>query len=173
MLVKSHRLSVNFPLPSSMCIGNSEVLFVSSEKNLGVTLDCNLKMTPHVLNICRSAYTELRQIGSICHLLTAQVTQTLVCAFILSHLDYCNCVLAGCPQFLIDRFWDCRKLRTQMRDLSVGQKKPWPCSAHSSLVTLATNQGTNTVQNFHALFQCNHRHCITIPLRTSPSVHSL
>ena len=104
MLEKLHRLSVNFPLPSSMCIGNSEVLFVSSEKNLGVTLDCNLKMTPHVLNICRSAYTELRQIGSICHLLTAQVTQTLVCAFILSHLDYCNCVLAGCPQFLIDRF---------------------------------------------------------------------
>ena len=53
MLVKSHRLSVNFPLPSSMRIGNSEVLFVSSEKNLGVTLDCNLNMTQHVLNICR------------------------------------------------------------------------------------------------------------------------
>ena len=28
MLAKSHRLSVNFPLPSSMRIGNSEVLFV-------------------------------------------------------------------------------------------------------------------------------------------------
>ena len=44
MLVKSHRLSVNFPLPS-MRIGNSEVLFVSSVKNLGVTFDCNLNMT--------------------------------------------------------------------------------------------------------------------------------
>ena len=41
MLMKSHRLSVNFPLPSSMCTGNSAVLFVSSLKNLGVTLDCN------------------------------------------------------------------------------------------------------------------------------------
>ena len=38
MLMKSHRLSVNFPLTSSMRIGNSEVLFVSSVKNLGVTL---------------------------------------------------------------------------------------------------------------------------------------
>ena len=32
-----------------------------------------------------------------------QATQTLVCAFILSRLDYWNCLLAGCPQFLIDR----------------------------------------------------------------------
>ena len=60
-------------------------------------------MTQHVLNICRSAYIELRQIGSIRHLLTAQATQALVYAFILSRLDYCNCLLAGCPQFLIDR----------------------------------------------------------------------
>ena len=86
-----------------MRIANSEVLFVSSVKNLGVTLDCNLNMTQHVLDICRSACIELRQIGSIRHLLTAQATQTLVCAFILSRLDYCNCLLAGCPQFLIVR----------------------------------------------------------------------
>ena len=55
--MKSHRLSVNFPFPSSMRLGNSEVLFVSSVENLGVTLDCNLNMTPHVLNIYRSAYS--------------------------------------------------------------------------------------------------------------------
>ena len=52
MLVKSHKLSVNSPLPSSMRTGNSEVLFVSSVKNLGVTFDCNLNLTRHVLNIC-------------------------------------------------------------------------------------------------------------------------
>ena len=86
-----------------MSIGSSEVLFVPSVKNLGVTLDCNVNMTQHLLNICRSAYIELRQSGSIRHLLTAHVTQTLNCAFILSHLDYLNCTLAGCPQFLIDR----------------------------------------------------------------------
>ena len=100
-----------------ICLG----VFVSSVKNLGVTLDCNLKMTPHVLNIFRSAYTQLRQIGSICHLLTAQVTQTLVCAFILSHLDYCNCVLAGCPQFLIDRL---QKVQNAAGRLTCKAKKP-------------------------------------------------
>ena len=60
-------------------------------------------MTQHVRNICRLAYIELRQIGSIRHLLTAQATQTLIHAFILPRLDYCNCLLTGCPQFLIDR----------------------------------------------------------------------
>ena len=93
MLVKLHRLPVNFLLPSSMHIGNSEVFFIPSVKNLGVTLDCNLNMTQHLLNICRSVYIELRQIGSICDLLNAQATQTLVCAFIQSHLDYCDCLL--------------------------------------------------------------------------------
>ena len=82
MLVKSHSLSVTVPLPSTMRIGNSEVLFVSSVKNLGVTVDCNLNMTQHVLNICRSAYIKLRQIGSKRHLLTAQATQTLVLSLI-------------------------------------------------------------------------------------------
>ena len=70
---------------------------IQHQKNLGVTLDCNLNMTQHVLNICRSAYIELRQLSSIRHLLTAQATQTLVCAFVLSRLDYCNCLLTGCP----------------------------------------------------------------------------
>ena len=103
MLVKSDRLTFIFPLPSSMRTGNAEVFFMSSVKNLGVTLDYNLNMAQHVLNICRSAYTELRQIGCIRHFLTSQATQTLVCAFILSRLDYCHYLLAGCSQFLIDR----------------------------------------------------------------------
>ena len=97
-----------------MSIGSSEVLFVPSVKNLGVTLDCNLNMTQHVLNICRSAYIELRQLGFICHLLTVQVTQTLVCAFNLSRLDYCNCLLAGCPQFLIDRLQKVQKAAARL-----------------------------------------------------------
>ena len=60
ILVKSRRLTVDFPLPSSMRIGNSEVLFVPSVKSLGVILDCNLNVSQHVLNICKSAYIELR-----------------------------------------------------------------------------------------------------------------
>ena len=59
----------------------------------------------HELNTCKSAYTliQLRQISSIRHFFTHQGTRTLVCALILSRLDYCNCLLAGCPLYHIDR----------------------------------------------------------------------
>ena len=46
---------------------------------------------------------ELCRIGSIRSLLTTEATATLVSAFILSRLDYCNSLLSGCPRSLILR----------------------------------------------------------------------
>ena len=43
------------------------------------------------------------QIYSIRHFLSTSATKTLVCSFALSRLDYCNSLLAGCPQYLIDK----------------------------------------------------------------------
>ena len=141
MLVKSHRLSVNFPLPSAMCTEDSEVHFVPFVKNLGVTLDCNLNMTQHVLNICWSAYIQLRQTGSICHLLTAQATQTVICAFNLSCLDYCNCLLAGFPQILVDIL---QKVENAAAQLICMAKKNDHVQPMQSLQWLV-NQGMNAV----------------------------
>ena len=94
---------------------------------------------------------ELRQIDSIRHLLTAQTTQTLVCAFILSRLDYCNCILAGCQQFLIDRLQKVQNSAARLICRAKKQQQAWPCPTHSSVLTLATNQGTNTLHTFQAL----------------------
>ena len=61
-------------------------------------------MDKHVTNICRSAYAELRRISSIRHLLTVNATKTLLSAFVLSKFDYCNSLLCGSPQFILDKF---------------------------------------------------------------------
>ena len=45
MIILSNRMSVNCPLPSVIHIGDADVPFVSSVKNLGVTLDSNLSMS--------------------------------------------------------------------------------------------------------------------------------
>ena len=102
-MIASPRLAQSMSVPQSMEICNSTVTFSPHVKNLGVTLDCHLSMNIQVTNICRSAYIELRRIASIRHFLTAEATKTLVCAFILSKLDYCNLLLAGCPQSLLSK----------------------------------------------------------------------
>ena len=77
--------------------------FPCRQKIMGVTLTNNLSMEKHVTNICRSAYTEIRRISNIRHYLTIDATKTLLCAFVLSKLDYCNSLLSGSPKRLLDK----------------------------------------------------------------------
>ncbi|WP_419629831.1 hypothetical protein, partial [Thiolapillus sp.] len=87
----------------SIHIGNTDIPFSSQAKNLGVTLSSNLSMEKHVTNVCRSAYVEIRRISNIRHYLTTDATKTLVCAFVLSKLDYCNSLLSSCPNQLLNK----------------------------------------------------------------------
>ena len=103
MIVSSSRKSTSTNFPNFLSIGNASVSFSHSVKNLGVTLDCHLTMQAHVLNVVRAANFELRRISSIRHLLSTYATVTLISAFVLSRLDYCNSLLSGCPQSLISQ----------------------------------------------------------------------
>ena len=82
-------------LPTSITIGNAQIPFKKSVKNLGFTLDCHLTMNAHVSNISRTCYFELLRLASIRRFLTSTATATLVSAFVLSKLDYCNSLLFG------------------------------------------------------------------------------
>ena len=52
-------------------------------------------MNAHVSNIARTCYFELRRLASICRFLTSTATATLVSAFVLSRIYYCNSLLFG------------------------------------------------------------------------------
>ena len=67
----------------------------NSLKNLCFTFDCHLTMNAHVTNIARTCYYELRRLASIRRFLTSTATATLVSAFVLSRVDYCNSLLFG------------------------------------------------------------------------------
>ena len=71
-------------LRTSFLIGNAQVPFRQSMKNLGFTLDCHLTINAHVSNIARTFHFKLRRLASICRLLTSTATPTLVSAFALS-----------------------------------------------------------------------------------------
>ena len=94
MLVTSKRTKHLHDLPTSITIGNAQVPFKQSVKNLGLTLDCHLTMNVHVTN-ARTCYFELRRLASIRRFLTSTATATLVSAFVLSRIDYCNSLMFG------------------------------------------------------------------------------
>ena len=95
MLVTSKRSKHLHYLPTSITIGNAQISFKQSVKNLGFTLDYCLTMNAHVSNIARTFYFELRRLASIRKFLTNTTTATLVSAFVLSRIDYCNSMLFG------------------------------------------------------------------------------
>ena len=51
--------------------------------------------------LAQTVYFELRRISSIRNYLTEDATKTLVTSCILSRLDYCNCLLMGTPNSVI------------------------------------------------------------------------
>ena len=77
-------------LPPSMQINQVDISFSPSVRSLGVVLVQTLSFKQQVCNICRLAYLELRRISTIHRYLSVDATKTLVCAFVLSRIDYCN-----------------------------------------------------------------------------------
>ena len=103
MFITPSRLTNHPSLPSKISINDSSVSVSPFVRSLGVILDQNLSFEKQVSNICKVAYLELRRISSIRHYLSNDAAKTLICAFVLSRLDYCNSLLAGVPNYLIDR----------------------------------------------------------------------
>ena len=79
------------------------VVFQDSVIDLGVTLDGELTMSTHVGNICRSGFYHLRQLRLIRRHLTDATAATLVHAFVLTRIDYCNAVLVGTTKQQLNR----------------------------------------------------------------------
>ena len=114
MLVSSKRAKHLHNLPTSITIGSAQIHFKRSVKNLGFTLDCHLTMNVHVTNIARTCYFELRRLASIRRFLTSTATATLLSAFVLSRIDYCNSLLFGSTHDVTSHLQ-----RTQMRCMHI------------------------------------------------------
>ena len=57
----------------------------------------------HIGKVCRKAFHSLYNIRQIRKFLSDDSTKTLIHSFVASHLDYCNSLLYGIPQYQIDR----------------------------------------------------------------------
>ena len=104
LLVKSSRCTALDPSLTSVKIGNADIPFVPCVRNLGFIVTAHeLSLHNHVSNVCRSANLEIRRISSIRQYLSVEATKTLVCAFVLSRLDFCNALFSGCNKMFIQK----------------------------------------------------------------------
>ena len=76
--------------------------FSSVVRDLGVLLDSELTLAPHINQVCRSCYYQLRQLRVIARSLSYKAAVSLVHAFVLSRLDYCSSVFVGLPRVRIE-----------------------------------------------------------------------
>ena len=98
ILISPRKVLNNAPLPSGICLNGTNIKLSQTVRNLGVTLDQALSFQQLISNVCRTCYLELRRISTIRHNLSENAIKTLICAFILSRLDYCNALLSGSPK---------------------------------------------------------------------------
>ena len=98
----SSRFSKSVRVPS-ITVGSSVVNTLPKAKDLGVIIDQELFLTPHVNNLCRSAYLAIRNISRIRKYLDRESTEILVHAFVSSKLDLMNSILYGLPKFQLNK----------------------------------------------------------------------
>ena len=82
-------------------VGTHETVFSDKVRNLGFILDSNFTMKQHVIKTYQTVYYELKCISSIRRYLTEDAAKQLVTSCVLSRLDYCNSLLMGTPNSVI------------------------------------------------------------------------
>src|SRR6218665_1028091 len=76
--------------------------FSSTVRDLGVTLDQELTLAPHINSLCHACYYQLRQLRTVSRSLTTTAAATLVHSFVTSRLDYCSSLYIGLPATLLN-----------------------------------------------------------------------
>ena len=87
----------------SIEVGDADIKPVQEVRNLGSWFDEHMSMNVHVGKVCSKAFRGLYNIRQIRKFLSIESTKTLVHAFVTSHLDYCNSLLFGIPQYQLQR----------------------------------------------------------------------
>ena len=87
----------------SIGVGDAEKNLAQNVRNLSSWFHKHMSMKVHVSKVCSKAFRGFYNIRQTRKFLSIESTKTLVHAFVISHLDYCNTLLFGIPQYQIKR----------------------------------------------------------------------
>ena len=83
----------------SLTVGSIDVAPVTVARNLGTQFDSNLNLQEEIHKTCKSGFFHLYNIRRIRKYLSQESARTLVHAFIIGRIDYCNSPLLVYPLF--------------------------------------------------------------------------
>ena len=81
-----------------LSVGDERVLLSTTVRNIGAMLDSTLTMIPHINNITKTCYFQIRNLSKIRKYLSKDSTKTLTHAFVSSRLDIMNSLLYDVPK---------------------------------------------------------------------------
>ena len=84
-------------------VGSTEIKPVRKVRNLGSWFDEYMSMNAHVGQVCSKGFHGLYKIKQIRNFLSEDAINTLIHAFVTSHIDYCNSLLYGLPKTQLNR----------------------------------------------------------------------
>ena len=136
-------------------LAGSTLAFQSSVNDLGVLIDSQLTMREHVQRVCRTSFYLLRQLCVIRSSLSMKTCTALVHAFVTSRLDYCNSLLSGINEELLNR------LESVFRSAACHEKTKIRSDfrRYSEHSTLAPGSPRNRIQTRHPRLQMSTRRC--------------
>ena len=103
LLIGSRHIHKNINTSHALTVGDSSITTSAFARNLGVMFDNQLTMEKHISSVCRATHLQLRNIGSIRHVLTESSAAQLVHSLVSSRIDYCNSLLLGVPDNQLKR----------------------------------------------------------------------
>ena len=87
----------------SVKIGDAIIQPTNCVRNLGYIYDAELKYNSHINKLVSTCYVTLRRISGIRNLLDYDTCNILVQALVLAKVDYCNSLLLGSSQYVLDK----------------------------------------------------------------------
>ena len=87
----------------ALMFGSATIQPASTVRDLGVILDPELSLGPYINHLVSRCFYQLRRIKSSVRALPMEAAKTVVNSFVVSGVDYCSSLLAGVPQYQMDR----------------------------------------------------------------------
>ena len=104
----------------SLTVNSASIQIDSQATDLGVILDNHLSLLPHIRNVSKSCFFQLRQLWSIRRRITTSVAKGLAQAFVCCRLDYCNSSLYGATG---KNLWHLQSILHTAARMVVGRRK--------------------------------------------------